>query len=209
MILITGGTGFVGRHLVRPLLAAGHQLTVLDILPPSGNDRPCSAVEYKIGSVRDAALVDLMVRRADMVIHLAGIAEPLQYGRDPLGTLEVNLQGSLNVARSCTTHGIPIMFASTSEIYGINPEIPWTENSMRVLGPVSETRWCYATAKAAIEHYLDASHRQAGLRYTILRLFNVYGPGIKGRVVDAFIGAASRGLPLLIHGDGNQTRTFC
>jgi UDP-glucose 4-epimerase len=133
----------------------------------------------------------------------------MRYGSDPLATMEVNLTGSLNVVRRCAEYGVPVVFSSTSEVYGINPALPWREDSDRVLGPVENVRWCYSTAKVAVEHYLDACRRQLGLDYTVVRLFNTYGDGLNGRVVDGFIRRALAGDPLMIHGAGQQTRCFC
>lgn len=204
-VLVTGGAGFVGQHLVRWLAARDAQVRVLDTAAPP-TDLPAG---YEQGSILDAGLVARLVPAADVVVHLAGVAQPLHYGHDPLGTLDVHLVGSLQLVRSCADHGVPVLFASTSEIYGVNPQVPWTEDAARVLGPVSHVRWCYATAKAAVEHYLDACRRQRGLGYTVVRLFNVYGPGLRGRVVDAFIDRAVAGQPLVVHGNGLQSRTFC
>ena len=208
-ILVTGGAGFIGAHLVRALCARRHRVTILDLRRPASPASAEAAPSVRTGSVTDTALVTELVQRAELVVHLAGIAEPLQYGADPLGTMEVNLQGSLNVARACTAAGVPIVFASTSEVYGQNPALPWAEDADRVLGSVSDVRWCYATSKAAVEHYLGAARRQRGLDYTVFRLFNVYGDGLRGRVVDAFVEQALSGGPLEVHGDGRQTRSFC
>lgn len=207
--LITGGAGFVGHHLARALVGHGVEVAVLDTAARPAAFSADPSVEYYQGSVLDDALVRRLVPEADVVVHLAGIAEPMRYGSDPLATMDVNLTGSLNVVRRCADYGVPVVFSSTSEVYGINPELPWAEDANRVLGPVANVRWCYSTAKVAVEHYLDACRRQLGLRYTVVRLFNTYGDGLRGRVVDGFIRRALAGQPLIIHGDGRQTRCFC
>lgn len=208
-VLITGGAGFIGRHLTAALARRGDRVRILDVVAPweVAADEP--AVEYRRGSILDPDEVAASIEHVDLVIHLAGIAEPLRYGSDPLGTLDVNLTGSLHVVRRCADRGVPILFASTSEVYGVNPDLPWSEDARRVLGPVSNVRWCYATAKAAVEHYLAACRTQLGLRYTTVRLFNAYGPGLSGRVVDTFVRRALAGAPLVVHGSGGQTRCFC
>ena len=204
--LITGGAGFVGHHLTKVLVRQDVAVTVLDIAaPPAG----LSACQYHQGSVLDETLIRRLIQNADVVVHLAGIAEPMRYGSDPLATMDINLTGSINVVRRSAECGVPVVFASTSEIYGINPDLPWREDANRVLGPVSNVRWCYSTAKVAVEHYLDACRRQLGLDYTVVRLFNTYGSGLRGRVVDGFIRRALNDDPLIIHGDGLQTRCFC
>src|SRR5262249_29146233 len=115
---------------------------------------------------------------------------------------------SLNVIRACSRHGVAMIFASTSEVYGCNPAVPWSEQADRVLGPTSVSRWCYSSAKAVVEHYLYACHQEERLRFVIVRLFNVYGPGLKGRVISRFVEQALAGEPLTVYGDGTQTRTF-
>lgn len=206
-MIVTGGAGFVGRHLVSALANHGFDISVLDI-----TERPATLhhrIEYHQGSILDDILVKRLIRDTDMVVHLAGIAEPMRYGSDPLGTMEVNLTGAINVVRQCADRGVPVVFSSTSEVYGINPDLPWAEDADQILGPVSNVRWCYSTAKVAVEHYLDACRRQLGLNYTVVRLFNTYGNGLRGRVVDGFIRRALAEDPLIIHGDGQQTRCFC
>jgi UDP-glucose 4-epimerase len=162
----------------------------------------------EIGSVLDRDTVEKAVDGKDLVIHLAGIAEPDQYCTHPKAVIDLTLEGSLNVIRTCARRGVGVIFASTSEVYGHNPAVPWSEQADRVLGPTSVNRWCYSSAKAVIEHYLFACHQEDDLDFVIARLFNVYGPGLKGRVVARFIEQALNDEPLTIHGDGSQTRTF-
>lgn len=209
-ILITGGAGFIGRHLVKELLGDGHEIHVLDIVDfkPFQTSFSPGALHVAVGSVLDVSFVDRVTAGKDLVIHLAAIAEPIQYCSHPKEVMDVTLQGSLNVIRSAVHHGVRVLFASTSEIYGYNPQVPWAEEADRLLGPTSVNRWCYATAKAAIEHYLFACCQEKMLDFVIARFFNVYGPGLKGRVIDHFIRQALAGVPLQIHGDGNQIRTF-
>lgn len=205
--LVTGGAGFVGSHLARRLAQLGWTVSILDIAKAPTDLAAVATVNH--GSVLDAALTDRLIAEADFVIHMAGIAEPARYGEDPLETMDVNLLGTIAVARQCAQHGRPLLFASTSEIYGVNPQVPWREDADRVLGPVSNVRWCYSSAKAAAEHYLQALRRKMGLDYTVVRFFNIYGPDLHGRVVDGFIRAALAGEPIVVHGDGQQTRCFC
>ena len=206
---MTGGAGFIGRHLAASLLRHDFQITIVDIANIPTELRKDPRVRYHRGSVLDDALMADLIPDSDLVIHLAGIASPDRYGADPLETMDTNLVGALAVSRKCAEFGVRILFSSTSEVYGTNPDLPWHERADRVLGPVQNTRWCYSTSKAAAEHYLDALRRKRGLDYTIVRLFNAYGAGLDGRVVDRFISAALEHRPLTVLGDGEQTRCFC
>ncbi len=206
---MTGGAGFIGRHVSHALVERGAGVQVLDIAARRRSLPATPGIDYVQGSILDEPLVDSLVREADIVVHLAGIAEPMRYGTDPLATMDVNLLGSITVVRCCANRSVPVVFSSTSEVYGLNPNVPWAEDADRVLGPVAKTRWCYSSAKAAVEHYLAACRQQLGLDYTVVRLFNTYGAGLGGRVVDQFIRRALAGQPLVLHGDGEQTRCFC
>jgi UDP-glucose 4-epimerase len=208
-ILITGGCGFIGRHLARALLTRHCSLTLLDLAPAPIDLTARPNLRIVAGSVLDRDLVAELIPGCDLVIHLAGIASPADYGADPLATMDVNLLGTIQVARLCAEAGVRILFSSTSEIYGVNPQLPWHERSGRMLGPIQNVRWCYATSKAAAEHYLAALAQKMGLDYSIVRFFNIYGPGLSGRVVDLFIQSALDKRPLTLIGDGQQTRCFC
>ena len=130
---------------------------------------------------------------------------------DPFNVLNVNILGTLNVLRLAHRHGKRVVFASTSEVYGRNPKVPWKEEDDRVLGATTTDRWCYSTSKAAGEHYCWAFQR-TGLAVSVVRYFNVYGPRIDkidvGRVITIFMGQILRSEPLTIIGDGKQTRCF-
>jgi UDP-glucose 4-epimerase len=207
-ILMTGGAGFIGHHLVKRLSQAGYEVHVFDIKPLNIMPECSASLRMTVGSILDERLVDSMVREADMVIHLAGIAEPQRYVTQPKATMSVNLRGSLTVVDSAVLHQIPIIFASTSEVYGRNPSVPWSETADRVLGKVQDSRWCYSSSKAAVEHYLHACRQEDGLDFVTVRLFNVYGPGLTGRVISNFIERALTGESLEVHGDGSQVRCF-
>jgi UDP-glucose 4-epimerase len=133
------------------------------------------------------------------------------YVDDPFNVLNVNILGTLNLLRLAHRHGKRIVFASTSEVYGRNPKVPWREEDDRVLGATTMDRWCYSTSKAAAEHYAWA-FRRMGLDVSVVRYFNVYGPRLDkidvGRVITIFMGQILRNEPLTIIGDGLQTRCF-
>lgn len=208
-VLVLGGAGFIGRHLCAALLRRGHAVHVLDTRPMDMIRAIDGArLTAEIGSILDPEAVSRRVSEADVVLHFAGIAHPAEYGLRPKTTMDVNLRGSLHVIESAARHRVPLLFASSSEIYGQNPAVPWDEDAARVLGGIDDVRWCYSSSKAAAEHYLHACQREVGLDFTVVRFFNVYGSGLTGRVVDAFIDRARRGEPLVIYGDGSQTRCF-
>ncbi len=205
--LVLGGAGFIGRHVCEALLARGHAVYVLDTRPVPELGRS-ENLRAELGSILDASVVDRCVGEADVVLHLAGIAQPAEYGRRPKTTMDTNLRGSLVVIDGVARHRVPMLFASTSEIYGMNLDPPWDEDAARVLGAVDDVRWCYSSSKAAVEHYLHACQREGGLDFTVARFFNVYGRGLSGRVVDAFVDRALSDEPLVIYGDGSHTRCF-
>ncbi len=212
-VLITGGGGFLGSHLADGFLARGDAVIALDtgsqkkIRHLLGNPR----FRLVVDSVMNPDILDALTARAELVYHLAGIVGVEHYVGDPYEVLNVNINGTQNVLRAALKHGRRVVFASTSEVYGRNPAVPWREDADRVLGPTTIDRWCYSTSKAAGEHFCLA-FRRLGLPITILRYFNVYGPRLDhldvGRVVTIFMGQLLRGEPLTVIGDGSQTRCF-
>ena len=215
-VLVTGGAGFIGSHLVDRLVAADHRVTVLDDLS-TGNTRNLAALsgdprlEIRRGSVLDAELVDSLVERNPLVFHLAAAVGVRYIVDDPLGSVLTNVRGTENVLSSAARHGARLVLASTSEIYGRNTNVPFREDAERVLGPTWMHRWSYSTAKAIDEH-LAFAYFDRGLPVSIVRYFNSYGPRIDergyGSVVARFIAQALGGRPLTVHGDGLQTRCF-
>jgi len=209
--LITGAGGFVGSHLTIELSKFGHQVTALDLSfshEVKEFFEKFSGIQLVVGSVLDVSLIDKLVKNSDYVIHLAAIASPEYYVREPKRTIDLNLNASIAIIELLRFSDKPIFYTSTSEIYGKNPNIPWTEEDSRVLGPTNINRWCYSTSKAMIEHYLYACNQEGSLKFSGVRIFNCYGPRLKGRVVDAFIEAVIKGDKIVIHGDGMQTRCF-
>jgi UDP-glucose 4-epimerase len=210
-VLITGGAGFIGSHLAEAFLARGAAVTVLDASAAGKvahllTDRSFDFVQ---GSVLDRKTVDELVARADLVYHLAAVVGVEHYVTDPLRVLDVNIDGARNVFSACLKHGRRVVFSSTSEVYGKSHAWPFEEYGDRLLGPTSCDRWSYSTSKAIGEHYAFAYAKQ-GLKATIIRYFNVYGPRLDsdehGRVLAIWLGQLRRGEPLTVHGDGSQTR---
>jgi UDP-glucose 4-epimerase len=162
-------------------------------------------------SVLDEGAMEAFVLRADLVYHHAAVVGVEHYVDDPFNVLNVNILGTLNLLRLAHRHGKRLVFASTSEVYGRNPNVPWHENDDRILGATTTDRWCYSTSKAAAEHYAWAFLKM-GLDVSVVRYFNVYGPRLDkidvGRVITIFMGQILRNEPLTIIGDGLQTRCF-
>ncbi|MBI4040257.1 MAG: NAD-dependent epimerase/dehydratase family protein [Deltaproteobacteria bacterium] len=213
-ILVTGGAGFIGSHLCEKLLDQGHTVIAFDMSDGLkiehlwGHER----FQFVRDSILNEEILEEQFKDIDIVFHFAAVADPKRYVMDPLGTLEVDLKGTLNLLKVASRCGVKVMFASTSEIYGKNPNVPWSETSERVLGSTHIHRWCYATAKAAGEHYCYAYYEQKKMPFVIFRFFNVYGPRLddlgSGRVIPMFLKQFLENKPLYIHDQGKQTRTF-
>jgi UDP-glucose 4-epimerase len=213
-ILVTGGAGFIGSHLVATLVRDGHQLTVVDNLStgnlsnltPVAND-----IKFIEGDILNADLVESEVRRADLVYHLAAAVGVGNIMANPLESIITNTTGTEHVLRSCHRHSTRVVLASTSEIYGKTPKLPMAEDDDRILGSTAISRWSYSTSKALDEH-LAFAFATEGLRVSIVRYFNSYGPHLDekgyGSVIANFIRQARDGDPLTVHGDGLQTRCF-
>ncbi|VEN73011.1 conserved hypothetical protein [Candidatus Desulfarcum epimagneticum] len=209
--LITGGSGFIGSSLAERLLKTGATVVCLDI---NNSDRltfPGKQLKQVKGDVLDAKRVDHWVGRCERVIHLAAIAGVDEYITRPFDVLDVNIMGTRNVLLSCLKRRRPVLFSSSSEIYGMNTGA-LEETSSRVYGPSSNHRWSYAISKSAGEHYAYALGEQ-GLIFAIVRYFNVYGPKLdspgSGRVVSKFIGCIQDHRPLTLVDGGDAARTFC
>lgn len=209
--LVTGGAGLIGSHLCDALLARGARVTCVDDLR-SGSRRNLADAEasgrlaFVEGDVAALADVD-----ADAIFNLACPASPVFYQRDPVGTLETCVLGAMRVFSLARRRGIPVVHASTSEVYG-DPEVhPQAEVYWGHVNPIGP-RACYDEGKRCVEA-LAASHAlQHGLDVRVARLFNSYGPRMRsddGRVVSSFVVRALAGEPLAVSGDGAQTRSFC
>jgi dTDP-alpha-D-glucuronic acid decarboxylase len=206
-VLITGGCGFIGSHLAESLARAGDGVTVLDAaLPRAGG---IAAVRYVQGDVRDEAAVARAGAGADVIYHLSAVVGVDRYLTAPADVVEINLLGTRNVLRVGRDLGPKVVVASTSEIYGKNPQVPWDEDADRVLGSTATERWSYSTSKALAEHLTFGYIKQHGVRASIVRIFNAYGPRQRpAYVVSRSIHRALRGLPPELYDDGAQTRCF-
>jgi len=217
-VLVTGGAGFIGSHLVERLAERGEHVTVLDDFSTGRRDNLAavadgSDVEPIEGSVLDFDLVDRLVAQSDVVYHLAAAVGVDWVLRHPLRSLQTNLQGTEHVLRACAAAdgGRRVLIASTSEVYGKNNKDALNEDDDRVLGSARLSRWFYASAKAIDEAFALAYWQEQRLPVTVVRLFNTVGARQSGRygmVVPRFVRWALRNEPLRVYGDGQQTRCF-
>lgn len=212
-ILITGGAGFIGSHLSELLISEGNQIIALDNQSTGSakNLNPGSNLEVIEGSILDSKLVDSLMSKVTVCYHLAaalGVKNIVEY---PLESLETNIKGSEIVLNASAKYQVRTLLASSSEIYGKNPNQPLSEDSDRVLGSPKVARWSYSEAKAIDEFYAFQLNEQKGLPVTIARLFNTVGPrqsGSYGMVLPRFVSAALSDQPITVYGDGTQSRTF-
>ena len=172
-ILVTGGAGFIGSHLVASLVSDGHRVTVLDNLS-TGNLSNLTPVSKRIsfieGDILNADLVESEVRRADLVYHLAAAVGVGNIMANPLESIITNTTGTEHALRSCHRHSTRVVLASTSEIYGKTPKLPMSEDDDRILGSTAISRWSYSTSKALDEH-LAFAFATEGLKVSIVRYF--------------------------------------
>lgn len=213
--LVTGGSGFIGSHLVESLVADGAQVTVLDNLS-TGSRANLDAVRDRVGfvqgSVLDDLLVDELVADVDVVVHLAAAVGVKLVIDQPLRSFVTNVRGTETVLEAAHRYRRKVLIASTSEIYGKNEHAPFSEEADRVLGPTTVWRWGYSTSKGVDELLAYAYHAERGLPTIVARLFNTTGPrqtGAYGMVLPRLVGQALAGEPLTVYGDGGQSRCFC
>ena len=212
-ILITGGAGFIGSHLSELLISEGNQVIALDNQSTGSakNLNPSSNLEVVEGSILDSNLVDTLMSKVTVCFHLAAALGVKNIVEHPLQSLETNIKGSEIVLNAATKYQVRTLLASSSEVYGKNPNQPLTEDSDRVLGSPKVARWSYSEAKAVDEFYAFQLNKQRKLPVTIARLFNTVGPrqsGSYGMVLPRFLSAATSNQPLTVYGDGSQSRTF-
>ena len=210
-ILITGGAGFLGSHLSERLLGQGHDIVAVDnYFTGSKRNIEHLLTNPRFELMRHDVTFPLYVE-VDAIYNLASPASPVHYQHDPVQTTKTNVMGAINMLGLAKRLRVPILQASTSEVYG-DPEVhPQPEEYWGKVNPIGP-RACYDEAKRVAETLFFDYHRQHGLSIRVARIFNTYGPrmsGDDGRVVSNFIVQALRGEPITIYGDGSQTRSFC
>ncbi|MEK8023147.1 MAG: SDR family NAD(P)-dependent oxidoreductase [Candidatus Hydrogenedentota bacterium] len=208
-ILVTGGAGFIGQRLAEVLCERGHEVRVLDLVATHesvfSNPEFRKAVRVFPGSILDANFVSQAMRGCDTVVHLAARLGVKRTETNPLACLNINIEGTVNILEACVKERVgKIVSASSSEVYGNTPDIPLSETSP--LNPVS----VYAASKIAGEEYVKAYAARYGMKFSIVRFFNVYGLGqVAEFVLPRFAKRVLDGKPPVIYGDGSQTRAFC
>jgi UDP-glucose 4-epimerase len=214
-VFITGGAGFIGSHLCDALVAEGHEVLVLDNLS-TGSKNNISHLEGRIkvfqGDIRDQKLVESLVENSDLILHMAAALGVDNILENPIESISSNYHGSEIVLNAATKFDKRIVIASTSEIYGKNPNQPLSETYDRIIGPPQKLRWSYSDSKALEEANAHFLYTTKKLGVTTIRFFNTVGPrqtGKYGMVIPRFVRSAILGNPVEIFGNGNQTRVFC
>ena len=210
-ILVTGGAGFLGSHLIDRLIAQGHEVLCIDNLF-TGTKRNIDHLhdEPRFEFMRHDVTLPLYVE-VDEIYNLACPASPIHYQHDPVATTKTSVHGAINMLGLAKRLKCKIFQASTSEVYGDPHVHPQTEDYWGNVNPIGE-RSCYDEGKRCAETLFFDYHRQHGLEIKVARIFNTYGPRMHhadGRVVSNFIVQALQGEDITIYGDGSQTRSFC
>jgi UDP-glucose 4-epimerase len=215
-VLVTGGAGYIGSHLVDALVAAGHAVTVLDNLRTGrivniGHLLSHPQFRFVCDTVLNGPLLDRLVAEADSVYHLAATVGVKYVVDDPLQCIVTNVRGTEVVLEAAYRYWRRTVVASSSEVYGKSEKVPLSEEDDSLLGPTAVGRWSYALSKALDEH-LAFAYRRQGLPVSVVRYFNSYGPRLDprgyGSVVARFVNQALEGKPLTVYDDGQQTRCF-
>lgn len=210
-VLVTGGAGFLGAHLCRELLRKNYTVIALDNLYTGSRENLNDLRENPKFSFVTADVTDELNYNVEGIFNLACPASPVHYQKNPIETIRTSILGSLNVLELASRCDVPVLQASTSEVYGDPLENPQSETYWGNVNPIG-IRSCYDEGKRAAETLFFDYHRQNGVDIKVARIFNTYGPGMQfddGRVVSNFIVQALNNRPLTVFGDGEQTRSFC
>lgn len=223
-VLVSGGAGFVGSHLVENLLDRGDRVTVIDDLSTGQRTNirhVLGRIEFIEGDLAETLRsLDAAPQKTghepndgpfDEIYHLAAAVGVERVLQRPVESIETNIDQTAAVLRFAGTHGIPTLITSSSEVYGKSSSGVFNEDDDVVYGPTSVTRWSYAASKAIDEHLALAYHRAQKMPVVIVRLFNTVGPrqvGSYGMVIPRFIEAALDDAPIRVFGDGTQSRCF-
>jgi UDP-glucose 4-epimerase len=215
-ILVTGGAGFIGSHLVDRLLKLGHEVKVMDNIS-TGQMSNLSLAQsnprffFHDHSIMDKCRLEEVTQGVDYIFHFAAAVGVFNIVKQPLQSLKTNITGTENVLEVSSTRNIPVFLASSSEVYGKNSSNSLSEHDDRVLGSPTTLRWSYSEAKAIDETLAFAYWAEKKLSTRIVRFFNTVGPrqvGAYGMVIPRFVSMALKNEPITIYGNGEQTRCF-
>jgi len=210
-ILVTGGSGFIGSNLTERLLGLDHQVLIIDNFYTSDKKNIQSLIDNPNLEVVRHDVTNPYSAEVDAIYHLACPASPVHYQRFPVQTIKTCILGSINMLDLAQRLEVPILLASTSEVYGDPIVSPQNEEYWGNVNPIG-IRSCYDEGKRAAETLFFDYHRQFNVNIKVARIFNTYGPNMSpndGRVVSNFIVQALKSEDITIYGDGHQTRSFC
>ncbi|HEX2804110.1 MAG TPA: UDP-glucuronic acid decarboxylase family protein [Sphingomicrobium sp.] len=210
-VLVTGGAGFLGSHLCDRLIEAGHEVLCLDNFYTGSRRNVAHLLDNPAFEVLRHDITFPLYVEVDQIYNLACPASPIHYQHDPIQTTKTSVAGAINMLGLAKRLRIPILQASTSEVYGDPAVHPQSEDYWGHVNPIGP-RSCYDEGKRCAETLFFDYHRQLGLKIKVARIFNTYGPRMHpndGRVVSNFIVHALEGQAITLYGDGSQTRSFC
>lgn len=216
-VVVTGGAGFIGSHLVERLLAQGKRVVAIDDLSTGSRENLAQALlngnfELIQSRISDCSGLAVLLKQAESVYHLAAAVGVELVVNSPIHVLETNLHQTEVLLKAAASQKVPVLLTSTSEVYGKSQKPAFSEADDLLIGPPNQARWSYACSKLMDEFLALAFAAEQGLPVIIARLFNTVGPrqtGRYGMVLPRFIAAAKAGKPLQVYGDGRQTRCFC
>jgi UDP-glucuronate decarboxylase len=210
-ILVTGGAGFIGSHLIDRLMASGHEVLCLDNFFTGRKHNVLSWLGHPQFELIRHDVTEPLRLEVDQIYHLACPASPVHYQYNPVKTIKTNVMGTMHMLGLAKRVKARFLLASTSEVYG-DPEVhPQSEDYRGNVNPIGP-RSCYDEGKRVAETLAFDYHRQNNVDIRVARIFNTYGPRMlenDGRVVSNFVVQALRGNPITVYGDGSQTRSFC
>ena len=210
-ILVTGGAGFIGSHLIDRLMADDHEVICLDNFYTGRKQNVVQWLNHPRFELIRHDVTEPIRLEVDQIYHLACPASPVHYQYNPVKTIKTNVMGTLNMLGLAKRVKARFFLASTSEVYGdpeVHPQPEEYRGSVNTIG----IRSCYDEGKRVAETLAFDYHRQNDVDIRVVRIFNTYGPRMlenDGRVVSNFIVQALQGTPLTVYGDGSQTRSFC